>query len=104
MQCKRGAERKGRHLEAEEEREVTTRAFSAYGRPMEMVTSFQYLGRLILAADNNWPAVVRNLSRVRAVWKRTMRILSTEGTEPRVSGLFLNPWFRRCCSSDLRLG
>ena len=30
-ECNRGAERKRRQLAAEEEREVTTRAFSAYG-------------------------------------------------------------------------
>ena len=59
-QCKQGAGRKQRRLAAEEEREVTARDFSAYGRPLEMVTSFQYLGRVISAAYDNWPAVVRN--------------------------------------------
>ena len=88
VQCKRGAERKGRHLEAEEEREVTTRAFSAYGRPMEMVTSFRYLGQVISSAYYDWPAVVSNLFRSRAVWKRMTIILSREGAEPRVSGFF----------------
>ena len=38
--CKIGAERKQRHLAAEEEREFTAREFSAYGHPLEMVTSF----------------------------------------------------------------
>ena len=40
-QCTWGAERRRRRLLAEEEREVTTRAFSAYGKPLEMVTSFK---------------------------------------------------------------
>ena len=40
-QCNRGSEQKRRRLAAEEEREVTARAFSAYGRPLEMVTSFK---------------------------------------------------------------
>ena len=53
-----------------------------------MVTSLQYLGRVILAADDNWTAVVGNLSRVRTVWKRMTRIFSREGVEPRVSGFF----------------
>ena len=43
-QCKQGVEWKRRILAAEEEREVTARAFSAYGRPLDMMTSFQYLG------------------------------------------------------------
>ena len=33
-QCTRGTERKRRRLAAEEEREVTARNFSAYGRPL----------------------------------------------------------------------
>ena len=59
--------RKRWKLAAEEEREVTARSFSAYGRPLEMVTSFIYLGRVILAADYDWPEVVSNLSRLRVV-------------------------------------
>ena len=66
-QCKRGAEIKLWCLAEEEEQEVTFRAFRAYGRLLDMVTSFQYLGRVISAAGD---AVVRNLTRVRAVWKR----------------------------------
>ena len=34
VQCKRGAEKKRRRLAEEEEREFTSRAFSAYGRPL----------------------------------------------------------------------
>ena len=66
-QCPWGAERKRRKLAAEEEREVTARYFSAYGRPLEMATSFKYLGRLILAADNDWPSVLKNLAWVKKV-------------------------------------
>ena len=75
-QYKKGTERKERGLSAEEDRAVTYRAFMAYGVPLEMVISFWYLGRVILAADKNWPEVVRNVSRERAVWKRMTRILS----------------------------
>ena len=42
-QYKRGSELKMHQLAAEEEREVTVRDFSTYGRPLEMVTSFKYL-------------------------------------------------------------
>ena len=66
------------------------RAFSAHGRPLEMVTSVKYLGRMILAADNNWPAVVKILSRSWTFWRRILRILSREEVAPRVSGFFLN--------------
>ena len=53
-----------------------------------MVTSFQYLGRVISAAYDEWPEVVRNLFRVREVWKSMTRILSRDGTELRVYGFF----------------
>ena len=77
----------------EEERAITSRAFSAYGHPLEMVTSFQYLRRVILAADNYWLAVVQNLEKSRAVWRRMTNILSREGSEPRVSRFIFKPWF-----------
>ena len=68
--------------------EVTYRAFSAYERPLEMVTSFKYLGRVISAIDDNWPVVVKILSRARKVWSRISCILGREGAVPRVSGFF----------------
>ena len=87
-QYRKGAERNRRRLEAKEDQVVTSREFSAYGHLLKMVTSFQYLGRVISAADNDWRAVVSNLSRARLVWKRTARILSREGAEPRLSIFF----------------
>ena len=80
-QCKKGAERKWQSLAAEEERAVTFIEFSAYGRPLEMVTSFLYLRWVTLVTDYDCPAVVRNLSQVRAVWKRVTIILIREGAE-----------------------
>ena len=53
-----------------------------------MVTSFRYLGRVISVVDDDWPEVVKNLSRARAVWRRMTCILRREGAAPRVSGLF----------------
>ena len=80
-QCNRGAGRRRWRLAAEEGREVTARAFSPYGRPLEMVTSFLYLRWVTLVTDYDCPAVVRNLSQVRAVWKRVTIILIREGAE-----------------------
>ena len=71
----------------EEEREVTARSFKSYGRPLEMVTSFKYLGRVISEADENWPVVVKNLSHARNVLRRMLCILSKEGSALRVSGI-----------------
>ena len=47
-----------------------------------MVTSFRYLGRVILTADDEWRVVVKKLSRARAVWRRMAHILSRKGAAP----------------------
>ena len=62
--------------------------FIAYGRPLDTVTSFRYLVRVISAADENWPAVIENLAKAWLVWRRMMRILSRERARPRVYGFF----------------
>ena len=82
MECKQ------QQLAEEEERAVTSRTFSAYGRPLEMVTSFRYLGRVILTADDNWPAVIGIMAKAQVVWRNTMNILSREGARPWVHTFF----------------
>ena len=67
---------------------MTTMDFSAYGRPLEIVNSFKYLGRMILVTDEKWPTVVSNMAREKKVWGIMSRILSREGVTPWVSGLF----------------
>ena len=84
----KGTEEKSRRLSVEEEREVTSRSFRAYGIPMDMATSLKYLGQVISAAVDDWPAVVKNMSKARAVWQRLTGIISREGAAPRVSGFF----------------
>ena len=51
-QCARGEERKRRWLAEEELRESLERAFQAYGEPLEIVTAFRYLGRVMMAGDD----------------------------------------------------
>ena len=75
-QCKKGAERKRRSLAMEEARSVTSGELSAYGHTLDMVPSSKYMGILLSAADDYWPAVIRNLKKARAVWRIMMRILS----------------------------
>ena len=87
-QCKKTTDQKQRRLAAEEERAVTSRAFSANGRSFEMVNSFRYLCRVIYLADYDWPAVIQNLAKARAVWRRMTRILIREGGRPQVSVFF----------------
>ena len=62
------------------------RAFEAYRKPIETVTQFKYLGRIMTAGDDDWPSVAGNLVKARKSWGRLARILSREGAEKRVLG------------------
>ena len=42
--------------------------FEAYGRPLEMVTSFKYLGRVLTELYEYWPVLVANLQKARNQW------------------------------------
>ena len=75
-QSNRGEDRRRWRLEAEEEGEVTARAFCAYRCPLDMVTSFKHLGQVISATEDDWLALVRNLVRAKMLGKRVLHILS----------------------------
>ena len=87
-QCAKGAERKRRHLAETETRENSERAFEAYGAPIESVLDFKYLGRILTAIDDDWPAVVGNLRKARLSWGWLARVLSREGADPKMSQTF----------------
>ena len=85
-QCAKGAERKRHWMEEVELRESIERAFESYGNPLENVSTFKYLGRVMTEGDDNWPAVAGDLSKVRKSWGHFSRILCREGADVRVSG------------------
>ena len=64
------------------------RAFHAYGKRMQSVTEFRYLGRVLRSTDDDWPALARNLRKARVTWGRLARILGREGADPKVSRNF----------------
>ena len=74
---------------AEESGVVFSTSFSAYGIPLEMMTSFKYLGRVLLVADDEWLTVVQNVVKVRTVWWRMSKILSRKVARLHISGFFL---------------
>ena len=53
IQCAKGMERKRRWLVEEELRESSERYFQAYGAPLETLTSFKYLERVLTAGNEN---------------------------------------------------
>ena len=87
-QYKKGAEWKRRRLAVEEARAVISKAFSAYGRPLEMVLYLKYLGIVPSTADDDWKVVIQTLAKAQKIWRRMSRILIREGERPWVSGFF----------------
>ena len=83
---RRGEERKQRHLAEEEARSGIELAITAYGIPLTPFTSFKYLGRVLLSADDDWLAVVNNLWRAQQKWERLTRVSIREGADARTSG------------------
>ena len=47
----------------------------AYRTPLNPVSSFNYLGRVLMAEDGNWAVVLHNLRRVHQKWARLTRVL-----------------------------
>ena len=45
---------------------ATEREGLAYGKKMQEVTEFWYLGRILTNTDDDWPAVAGNLRKARA--------------------------------------
>ena len=81
-------DRKRRRLEETETRENEERAFHAYGKPMEAMSEFCYLGRLLTATDDDWRAVTGNIRKARVSWGRLARVPGREGADPKVSRSF----------------
>ena len=73
--CRSGAERKSRILAEIEIRESMEIAFEVYGKQLQTVPSFKYLGRILTEGDDDWPMVAGNLEKARKKWRRLHRIM-----------------------------
>ena len=85
-QCLKGPERKRRRL-AEAETETPKNVeweFEANREPIESVTEFKYLGRILTATDDDWMVVVGNLGKAERSWGRLSQVLGREGADPKV--------------------
>jgi hypothetical protein len=97
--CDRGERKRKRLLDVENLRGQEI-GFSVLGEELESVDCFNYLGRPIAADGNDWPAVVTNINKARGRWARVSRVLTREGTDPKVAGYF----YKAVCQSVLLYG
>ena len=59
----------------EDLQESAERAFQVYGRPLETVTSFKYMGWVLTEADDDWSEVLCNLRKAWNIWAWLASIL-----------------------------
>ena len=86
--CRRGAERVRQREAIVESRIARETVFTVQGVTLDSVLEFRYLGRPISFLDDDWPAVYRNLKKARQRWAQVSRVLTQEGSSPRVCGMF----------------
>ena len=75
-------------------RDITERYFEAYGKLLERVSTFEYLGQVMTAGDDDWPVVAGNLVKSWKIWGRLSRIISQEGSDKRLSATSSRWWCR----------
>ena len=65
--CGGGVDKKRRRLAEEKVRDSTEMAFEVYGKQIQSVPRFKYLGRILTEEDDNCPAVA-------GIWQRPGRV------------------------------
>jgi hypothetical protein len=71
-----------REQQTKNEKLVRETVFTVNGQPINIVSEFKYLGRILDNNDSDWPAVKRAIQRARMTWGRLCRILSSKRATP----------------------
>ena len=75
---------KDREADKVNKKKIAETIFYVQGVPIETVSEFKYLGRVVKNDDDDWPAVNQNVKKATATWGRICKILSKEGANPKV--------------------
>jgi hypothetical protein len=65
-----------------------SQTFTVYGKELERVEVFKYLGGLSAYDDNDTQAVRNNLKKARGIWARLSRTIRAENASHHVCGIF----------------
>ena len=63
--CERARQRAARREQASANKEAAKTIFTIKGQPIETVSEFKYLGRVLADDDDDWPAVRANIRKAR---------------------------------------
>jgi hypothetical protein len=86
--CRDLCARKRQHAAARDSQLALKTQFTAYGKELEQVLVFKYMGRLLACDDNDTQAMRGNLAKARKCWAWISHVLRAENAEPRVCGVF----------------
>ena len=75
--------RKDREADKVNKETIAETVFYVQGVPIEIVSEFKYLGRVVKNNDDDWSAVNQNVKKATATWGRVCKILSKEGANPK---------------------
>ena len=86
--CSQGTNSNIQRLAEEDSWSGVVMEFQAYRQPLEIVTSFKYLGRLLTATDDYFIDVIVNLQKAQKSWYHLSSILGGYGEEHIIIGCF----------------
>jgi hypothetical protein len=98
--CRDGVARRVQHAAAERAQLSPSQMFTTYGKELERVEVFKYLGRLLAYNDSNAQAVRGNLKKGHAIWSRLSCIIRSENASSRACSIF----YKATVQSVLLLG
>ena len=77
--CERARQREEKRRQMRANEEAARAVFKVNGQPIETVSEFKYLGRVLADNDDDWPAVKANIKKARGRWRQVAQILAREG-------------------------
>ena len=81
--CKKNREKiKNRNNFLENKKKQQTTKFTVFGKEIEIVREFKYLGRIINEKNEDDTAIKKNLEKAQSIWRRLSKLLSREGANP----------------------
>ena len=87
-QCVYAKMRQEKRKMKEENLKAVERVFKIGDQPVERVSYFKYLGRILTQDDRDWTAIAANIRKARQRWGMVARILSREGATTKTMGYF----------------
>ena len=86
--CEKAADRARKRRQVIANREADQVVFTIGDQPIQKVSAFKYLGRILSANDDDLPAVIANVRCARQRWGQVAQLLVWEGTSVSMMSYF----------------